>query len=184
MYVIRQRDVETLISHYLLYLVGGNINLCSGDILLQGLFDGTTRVSLAILLLQLDNIELSSKDRLVLDMLPTQQRDLLFSTLDSFKKWLTSQFSKNKITNQFEIQPPVEIGDVSRITSSQDIISSEKRVLAQMLDRARRSLNHMEAQAAGLGTLHVPAHLMIEIEDKRAEIEKIEAKIKMLRDKK
>ncbi len=46
-----------------------------------------------------------------------------------------------------------------------------------VLARARRVLAHLEAQAAGFGALHVPAHLQIELEEKRREVAALEARL-------
>lgn len=45
------------------------------------------------------------------------------------------------------------------------------------LERARRALAHLEAQAAGFGALHIPTHLQIELEEKRQEVVELEARI-------
>ncbi len=42
--------------------------------------------------------------------------------------------------------------------------------LTAALERARRALAHLEAQAAGFGALHIPTHLQIELEEKRREV--------------
>lgn len=45
------------------------------------------------------------------------------------------------------------------------------------LEMARRALAHLEEQAAGFGALHIPAHLRIELEDKRCEVAELEARL-------
>jgi hypothetical protein len=42
---------------------------------------------------------------------------------------------------------------------------------------ARRALAHLEEQIAGFGTLHVPTHLKIELEEKRREVANLEAQM-------
>lgn len=49
-----------------------------------------------------------------------------------------------------------------------------------VLETARRALQHLEAQAAGHGSLAIPPHLQIQLEDKRREVAELEAKLKAL----
>lgn len=57
---------------------------------------------------------------------------------------------------------------VSIVTPSQPEPSS--------LKTARRALEILETQAAGFGALHIPAHLQIELEEKRREVAELEEK--------
>lgn len=45
------------------------------------------------------------------------------------------------------------------------------------LDMARRALDILEEQAAGFGALHAPAHLLIELEEKRREVAELERRL-------
>jgi hypothetical protein len=49
--------------------------------------------------------------------------------------------------------------------------------LDRALAMARRALTILEEQAAGFGALHVPAHLKIELEEKRRQVAELEAKM-------
>jgi hypothetical protein len=44
---------------------------------------------------------------------------------------------------------------------------------------ARRSLTNLEKQAAGYTSLTIPSHLKIELEEKRLEVENLEARLKL-----
>jgi len=56
----------------------------------------------------------------------------------------------------------------------------ERETLQRRLARARRALHILEEKAAGFGSIYVPAHLQIELEDKRAEIAKLESYLAQL----
>jgi len=45
------------------------------------------------------------------------------------------------------------------------------------LNKARRTLAHLEEQAAGFGSLNIPVHLRIELEDKREEVARLKARL-------
>jgi len=45
------------------------------------------------------------------------------------------------------------------------------------LAMARRALAHLEEQLAGFGALHAPAHLVIEVEEKRRQVAEMEARL-------
>lgn len=49
--------------------------------------------------------------------------------------------------------------------------------LTAALERARRALAILEAQAAGFGALHIPVHLQIELEEKRREVANLETRL-------
>ncbi len=49
--------------------------------------------------------------------------------------------------------------------------------LTAALERARRALAILEEQAAGFGALHIPAHLQLELEEKRREVADLEARL-------
>jgi len=53
----------------------------------------------------------------------------------------------------------------------------EQETLQRTLARARRALQLLEEQAAGFGQLHLPVHLQLEIEEKREEIARFEARL-------
>ena len=57
-------------------------------------------------------------------------------------------------------------------------IMTNKEVVTPALAMARRSLTILETQAAGFGKLQMPAHLLIELEEKRLEVAKLEARLK------
>jgi hypothetical protein len=44
--------------------------------------------------------------------------------------------------------------------------------------RVRRALTILEKQAAGFGTLQIPVHLRIELEEKRREVAALEARVR------
>lgn len=52
--------------------------------------------------------------------------------------------------------------------------------LPRALTMARRALAILEEQAAGFGTLHIPTHLRIELEEKRREVADLEAQLEPL----
>lgn len=53
----------------------------------------------------------------------------------------------------------------------------EQETLQRTLARARRALHLLEERAAGFGQLHLPVHLQLEIEEKREEIARFEARL-------
>jgi len=62
------------------------------------------------------------------------------------------------------------------VTMRPDTISQGKEHTAT-LERARRTLAILEEQVAGFGILHAPAHLRIELEEKRNEVTELEAQL-------
>jgi tetratricopeptide (TPR) repeat protein len=56
-------------------------------------------------------------------------------------------------------------------------MSEERESLQRTLDIARRTLSTLEEQAAGYTVLTIPAHLVNEIEAKRAEVTRLEARL-------
>lgn len=59
-------------------------------------------------------------------------------------------------------------------------LTADRVALQRVLMMARRALDILEEQAAGFGSLHIPVHLKIEIDEKRKEIAKLEARLKAL----
>ncbi len=57
-------------------------------------------------------------------------------------------------------------------------IISNQEVVHPALAMARRSLQILEEQAAGFGKLQMPAHLRLELEEKRREVAELEARLK------
>ncbi len=57
-------------------------------------------------------------------------------------------------------------------------IMTEQEVVTPALAMARRSLAILEEQAAGFGRLQMPAHLRIELEEKRREVAELEKRLK------
>ena len=57
---------------------------------------------------------------------------------------------------------------------------NEQGSLRRQLEQARRVLAVLEEQAAGFGALHVPAHLQLELEEKRREVANLEARLQRL----
>jgi hypothetical protein len=53
----------------------------------------------------------------------------------------------------------------------------DRETLQRTLAMAHRALNILEEQAAGFGKLHVPAHLQIELEEKRRQVAELEARL-------
>jgi nucleoside phosphorylase len=57
-------------------------------------------------------------------------------------------------------------------------VMRDSEILKPALEMARRSLGILEEQAAGFGKLQMPAHLRIELDEKRQEILALEARLK------
>jgi S1-C subfamily serine protease len=55
--------------------------------------------------------------------------------------------------------------------------SGDRQTTERALAMARRSLNILEEQAAAFGKLHIPAHLQIELEEKRREVADLQARL-------
>lgn len=53
----------------------------------------------------------------------------------------------------------------------------ERETLRQMLETSRQILMILEQQAAGFGALHMPAHLKIQLDEKRQEVAGLEARL-------
>jgi nucleoside phosphorylase len=64
----------------------------------------------------------------------------------------------------------------SQMSEFTKVITNE--VVTPTLAMARQSLAYLEEQAAGFGKLHMPAHLRIELEDKRREVAALEARLR------
>jgi hypothetical protein len=64
--------------------------------------------------------------------------------------------------------------------TSPEVRAAVREVAAGALVRARRALHVLERTAAGYGSIHVPPHIAIELEDKRAEITELEQRLKDL----
>ncbi len=62
-------------------------------------------------------------------------------------------------------------------TPAPSLTPDERARTERTLAMARRALEHLEEQAAGYGKLALPTHLRIELEDKRAEVAALEAKL-------
>ena len=56
----------------------------------------------------------------------------------------------------------------------------ERESLRQRLQMAQAVLNILEQQAVGFGKLHVPAHLLVELEEKQREVASLEARLAQL----
>jgi nucleoside phosphorylase len=56
-------------------------------------------------------------------------------------------------------------------------VMTDGDMLRPALEMAKRSLRILEAQAAGYGTLQIPAHLQIDLEQKRREVKELEARL-------
>jgi nucleoside phosphorylase len=56
-------------------------------------------------------------------------------------------------------------------------IMTDRDMLQPALVMAKRSLGILEVQAAGYGTLQIPAHLQIDLEQKRREVKELEARL-------
>lgn len=57
-------------------------------------------------------------------------------------------------------------------------VRADQEVVSPALVMARRSLAILEEQAAGFGKLHLPAHLRIDLEEKRREVAELEARLR------
>jgi len=57
-------------------------------------------------------------------------------------------------------------------------VMTNEEVVTPALRMARRSLAILEEQAAGFGRLQMPAHLRIELEEKRLEVAALEARLR------
>jgi uncharacterized caspase-like protein len=62
-------------------------------------------------------------------------------------------------------------GNLSRVITNEEVVTPA-------LAMARRSLAILEEQAAGFGRLQMPAHLRIELEEKRLEVAALEARLR------
>ena len=67
-------------------------------------------------------------------------------------------------------------GWVTEHTQSEDVDMQPDDISAP-LAMARRALAHLEEQLAGFGALHAPAHLKIEVEEKRRRVAELEARL-------
>ena len=89
----------------------------------------------------------------------------------------------NRFAGQWGWPPAPEAAAEPRPASSpQDKPPSapapDRAGLERALTMAHRTLAILEEQAAGFGALHVPAHLQIELEEKRREVADLEARLK------
>jgi formylglycine-generating enzyme required for sulfatase activity len=66
---------------------------------------------------------------------------------------------------------PETSGNLSRVITNEEVVTPA-------LAMARRSLAILEEQAAGFGKLQMPAHLRIELEEKRLEVAELEARLR------
>ncbi|PSB57640.1 hypothetical protein [Chamaesiphon polymorphus] len=57
-------------------------------------------------------------------------------------------------------------------------VMTDREILTPALAMARRSLGILEEQAAGYGKLQIPAHLQIDLEQKRQEVSALEARLR------
>ena len=57
-------------------------------------------------------------------------------------------------------------------------VMTDREVVTPALGMARRSLAILEEQAAGFGQLQMPAHLRIELEEKRQQVAELEARLR------
>lgn len=57
-------------------------------------------------------------------------------------------------------------------------VMTDREVVTPALAMARRSLAHLEEQAAGFGRLQMPAHLRIDLEEKRREVAELQARVR------
>ncbi len=64
----------------------------------------------------------------------------------------------------------VAIGDGAHVTQGGTSPVDDPQTVTRALARARRALAILEDQAAGYTSLTIPAHLKIELEDKRREV--------------
>jgi hypothetical protein len=64
-----------------------------------------------------------------------------------------------------------QIGNLPRVITNEEVVTPA-------LAMARRSLAILEEQAAGFGRLQMPAHLRIELEEKRLEVAALEARLR------
>jgi len=72
----------------------------------------------------------------------------------------------------------IAIGDHATVINGASPAEGERAHLTRALENARRALAILEAQAAGYTSLTIPAHLKIELEDKRREVEELERRLK------
>ncbi len=75
----------------------------------------------------------------------------------------------------------IAIGDGAQVIQSapaEQPLADDREALERALRRARRALAILEEQVAGFGALHVPAHLQIELEEKREEVARLEARLR------
>ena len=55
---------------------------------------------------------------------------------------------------------------------------TDQETITPALSMARRSLAHLEEQAAAYGKSQIPSHLRIDLEEKRKEVEVLEMKLR------
>lgn len=61
-------------------------------------------------------------------------------------------------------------------------IMNDREVVHPTLAMARRSLQILEEQAAGFGKLQIPAHLKLQLDEKRQDVASLQARLKQLQD--
>jgi hypothetical protein len=108
-YLVRTKDIETEMCNYSFFLTENDFRLFSGDIVLQSLIDGITRISLSILPIDTSTFNLSDDQMQAIDNLPSHQQDFLLATFNSIVKWLPSQSSKRIDANELFLQSPDSI---------------------------------------------------------------------------
>lgn len=64
--------------------------------------------------------------------------------------------------------------------AAQPAPADERAVVKRTLDMARRALMILEEQAAAFGMLYIPAHVQIQLEEKRREVAELEARLQRL----
>jgi len=77
-------------------------------------------------------------------------------------------------------QAVIVTGDGNRVEVGveRDAMPGDRDSVARALRMARRSLATLEEQAAGYTSLTIPAHLKIQLEDKRREVAELEKRLK------
>lgn len=108
-FIVRTKDIEVEMCYYNFFLLVEGFNLFSGSIVLQGLVDGATRISLTTLSPDVSEINLSISQRKVMQQMANQQRDFLLGTFNAIVKWLPTQSSKKLDSNKLFLQSPNSI---------------------------------------------------------------------------
>lgn len=139
----------------------------------------------SIMFLRLDNANISGLFSIdgyisVQGREPTEIATLILSRLQTLLR--ERQLAAMQVGNL----PSSETAPAANLSSSPETSRVDEHPHSQLdrvalqrsLTMARRALSILEEQAAGFGKLHTPAHLQIELEEKRREVAELEARLR------